>query len=496
MKKHWMVNLRRAGVPLVAVETADPSQSIAAIREACKTTGGADFPVACWDISQGLRGINPSGKSMVSWYDPAVMSPPEMLKVLSEKAGEKSITFLLNPHRFWDRDGFAQAIWLCRDRFKGKGAMLVMLCPAVTLPSELSMDVVIIREDLPDVEELGILVDKILSAVKEGGGDTSTVDKTRVVDMLLGSSAFSAEQSCAMASSKAGINLQTLFERKAGQVAQTPGLSLLRGSETFDELGGLATLKGFLTRILRSGRNPVRAVGFIDEIEKLFAASGTDTSGVSQDILRVFLTNMQDQNIPGLILIGPPGVGKSAIAKSTGNVAGAETIAFDTGGMKASLVGESEARVRRALAVFNSIAQGKGLFIATCNKITALPPELRRRFTLGTFYVDLPDAEERKAIWSLWRKRYSIPEKEVAPDAEEWTGAEVRACCDVAYRANMPLSEAAGYIVPVSKAAPEQVQGLRDLADGRFLSASHPGLYKQRERPEASGSFRVMDLGT
>jgi hypothetical protein len=38
----------------------------------------------------------------------------------------------------------------------------------------------------------------------------------------------------------------------------------------------------------------------------------------------------------------------------------------------------------------------------SCNRgqppISSLPPELRRRFTLGTFFFDLPCVEERQAI--------------------------------------------------------------------------------------------------
>jgi len=55
--------------------------------------------------------------------------------------------------------------------------------------------------------------------------------------------------------------------------------------------------------------------------------------------------------------------------------------------MKGSLVGESERRLRAALSVVDAVSQGQALFIATCNSIGALPPELRRRFTLGTFLL-------------------------------------------------------------------------------------------------------------
>jgi SpoVK/Ycf46/Vps4 family AAA+-type ATPase len=82
--------------------------------------------------------------------------------------------------------------------------------------------------------------------------------------------------------------------------------------------------------------------------------------------------------------------------------------------MTGSLVGESQRKIRQAMEVFKAVSQGKGLFIATCNKIAALPPELKRRFTLGTFYVDLPSDEERSAIWPIWLKKYNLPKQAVA----------------------------------------------------------------------------------
>lgn len=198
---------------------------------------------------------------------------------------------------------------------------------------------------------------------------------------------------------------------------------------------------------------------------------------------------MQDLNIPGIILLGHPGTGKSAIAKAAGNVAQCPVVAIDTGAMKGSLVGESELRIRTAMEVFKAVSQGKGLFIATCNKIASLPPELRRRFTLGTFFVDLPSKAERARIWPMYARKFNIPESdsELSFDDENWTGAEIKACCDVAFRTGFTLAEAAKFIVPVAKSSPDQVKALRDLANGRFISASAPGIFTLKTEAVATG---------
>ena len=47
--------------------------------------------------------------------------------------------------------------------------------------------------------------------------------------------------------------------------------------------------------------------------------------------------------------------------------------------------------------------------------------------------------------------------------------------------------EASAFVVPVSKSAPDSLERLRAGAEGRFLSASYPGVYS-REKPAAEGN--------
>ena len=185
---------------------------------------------------------------------------------------------------------------------------------------------------------------------------------------------------------------------------------------------------------------------------------------------------MQDHEAEGTIFLGPPGAAKSAIGKATGNTAGVPTIAFDLSAMQDSLVGASGERLRAALQVVDAVSQGRSLWIATCNSIASLPPELRRRFTLGTFFFDLPNGEERNAIWKLYLVRYGIEGER--PNDEGWTGAEIKECCRKAARLRISLQDAAAYIVPVSRSASEQIRTLRQQASGRFISASKPGVYE------------------
>jgi len=137
--------------------------------------------------------------------------------------------------------------------------------------------------------------------------------------------------------------------------------------------------------------------------------------------------------------------------------------------------------------VVDAISQGRSLWIATCNAITSLPPELRRRFTLGTFFFDLPDAEEREAIWRIYLDKWPVPDAE-RPCDDGWTGAEIKECVRKAWRLGLSLQESANYIVPVAKSAADQIESLRRQASGRFLSASRPGPYSADAKAELVGA--------
>ena len=87
-----------------------------------------------------------------------------------------------------------------------------------------------------------------------------------------------------------------------------------RGGETFEDIGGVQNAKDFLLAVL-AGIEPPRVVVFIDEIEKAFAGTGTDLSGVKTEMTGTILTYMQDREVDGSVFIGPPGSCKSATAK-------------------------------------------------------------------------------------------------------------------------------------------------------------------------------------
>jgi SpoVK/Ycf46/Vps4 family AAA+-type ATPase len=116
--------------------------------------------------------------------------------------------------------------------------------------------------------------------------------------------------------------------------------------------------------------------------------------------------------------------------------------------------------------------------VATCNDISKLPPEFSRaeRFD-GVFFLNLPDDEQRRAIWNLYLGQFELDAKQKLPQDESWTGAEIRACCRLSALLDLPLVQAAQNVVPVAVTAAESVDRLRNWASGRCLNADQPGIY-------------------
>jgi len=488
---------RQAGVPLLCVTTMDPAACEASIVE----TLNSDTPKITWDLGRKARAINAAGKVALdelaggNLIEQVTADPREFLGMVG-KLPAKSTVFIHGIHLLLDDAITQQSVWNLRDALKTVGSRLVMLCPSVTLPPMLQQDVLLLDDPPPTEEELDTMASALHKAAKFP--EPKAEEQARVVEGLRGClSLFAAEQALAQAFDpvKKKASLDMLWELKRSLIESVPGLSVDRERYSFDEVGGMNSAKS-MGRALINGRVRPSLVVRIDEIEKSLtgagsAGLGSDTSGVSGDQLGVLLRNMEDNEWSGMIAVGPAGSGKTLFSTCLGATGDIPSIAVDLGATKNKWVGGSEKRVR---ALFKTIlgmgGKGKVFFVATCNRLEALPPELRRRFKMGTWYFDLPTDDEKSLIWPIHLRKRGLDLKMKRPDDRGWTGAEIRNCCEMAWNLSIPLVKAADYIVPVAKADPERVRQLRSLANGRFLSAATPGVYRMPDdmAPAAAGS--------
>ena len=482
---------RRVSTPLVAIRTFDAESAVNQVRSILGPKL-VDTPMILWDCVHGMRALTEKGEVELGYIvtaneadKVATIALDTALRFL-EKARQDTIFFISNMHLFIKEPAVIQACWNLRESFKANGDMLVMLChPGAVMPAELSNDVFMMDEPLPTAVELEAKVRKTFEFAKIEAPPAEVIAKA--VDALIGLPMFPSEQAAAMCVTseagkggqrKGGLDLDELWGRKRTIINQTPGLTIWPGKERLDDIGGVQVVKDFYNSVIH-GRDGVSLILWMDELEKAFAGSGTDLSGVKGELTGTMLQWMQDTGIIGSISIGVPGVSKSQLIKAVGGSHGKPVIKFDVAAMQGGIIGSSGANLRAAQKTVDAIkGSGKVFAIATCNAINSLPPELQGRFNLGTFFFDVPTASEAAAIWDIYRKRYEVPEGEETPAHVGWTGREIEECARKAWSLRLTLKEAAQYIVPVTISRADSIRSLRESCSGKYLSASTPGVYQ------------------
>lgn len=482
---------RRAGVPLLAVRTADQSATIAAVRKTFD-----EFPIAAWDAARGIVGVNKAGTATLKAAGIKSDETYGFLEALvaAQALPDGTIFFVRNAERqIHAQEGrdiapSIAAIGVLRDLFKLNFRTLVLLGPTFTAPAELEHDVVTLDHELPGRDELAEVVLDLFDAVRLP--KPTPADLTRIVDAVTGLSVFEAEQILAMSFTDVGMDVDALWERKRATIEAKPGLSVVRGATTFADLRGLDSVKARLGAH-KQAKTPIGVVVWIDEGADVFSAVDTGTNDQKMDQQRGLLVEMEQNGWRGCIFVGVPGSGKSAIAAAFGNEAGVPAISVDFGAMENKFVGESEARFRSAIDVIKRVGDGHAFFVLTCNSLKGIRPQFMRRFKRGVFFFDLPSKAEREAIWMLYLRKFGFVkdgEKKVAPqlpDDEGWTGAEIRECCESAWDTGVSLVAAAKFIIPVSRSRATEIEEMRREANGRFLDANHAGAYEYAAEPMA-----------
>jgi hypothetical protein len=477
----------RAAFTGLWVQTHEPDE---AEREIAHHACQQQWKLAVWDIAHGLRFPN---APQTAATEVGAGDPLAVLRALPTLAEQDGTALLLvhNFHRFLANPEVIQTTFAQLVAGKQQRTFIVVLAPVVQLPIELEKLFVVLEHALPDREQLLRIARELTSDSPDDLPQGA--DLERVLDAAAGLTRYEAEGAFALSLTRHNaIQPTSIWELKAQALRKNNLLTLHRGADGFDALGGLANLKDFCRRALQPGKR-VRP--------------------------------------RGVLLLGVPGTGKSAFAKALGRETGRPTLLLDLGALYGSLVGATEANVRQALRIGDAMSPailfcdeiekalagvgGQGdsgvstrlfgtlltylsdhtsdvFFIGTCNDISKLPPEFARaeRFD-GVFFLDLPGLPEKDAIWDMYRTQFAIPTGQHRPDDTDWTGAEIKSCCRLAALLDVPLTQAAYHVVPVAVTAAESVEKLRTWASGRCLSASAPGIYTRDGAPAPRPGRRI-----
>jgi len=470
------------------IESHEHQDALSEIAGLCRRE---QWRLVTWDIDRGLD-VGGNEPTTNSAQDP--LSAIRALGSLASADGT-AILILQNFHRFLQSAEIVQA--LARQIINGKQhrTFVVILAPLVQIPLELEKLFVVVPHELPGREQLLEIARGIATEAGELPDGTSL---DTVLDSAAGLTRYEAEGAFSLSLVRHNrIQAEAVWELKAGMLKKSGLLSLHRSDDDFASLGGLAALKAFCKRaLLQPGRgNPLKRPR-------------------------------------GVLLLSPPGCGKSQFCKALGKETGRPVLILDVGTLMGSLVGQTEERTRQALRIIEAMAPcvlmvdevekafagvgGSGsadsgvsarmfgaflswlndhesdvFTVCTANDVSRLPPEFSRsgRFD-GVFFLDLPERAEKDAIWRMYLAQYQLDRSQRFPDDAQWTGAEIKSCCRLAALLDLPLAQAAENVVPVAVTAAEAVERLRAWAGGRCLSADRAGIYR-REVPAAASRRRV-----
>jgi hypothetical protein len=311
---------RKASVPLVVVRTNDPAATMTTLANALLAFAEGKNrpapPMLRWDNIAGLQPGNmpEGGAALTACLSPKIPQEQTIVDVecftLLKKAPQGTVAFVLNAHLGWKAPQAIQAIWNLRDVYKASFRTLVLMTPpGSAIPTELQSDVVTLEEPLPTKEQLDAVVRSMYEGIN-AKPDDAVVAKS--VDALAGArSTFLAEQVTALCMTNQGVDLDSLWGQKKQLINDTPGLTFIEPRLKFSDLGGADALKEFF-KLVFTGEAPPSVIVFIDEIDDMFAGVGGDSSGVATALHGKFLTSMTKTDAKGAILMGHPGVGKSA----------------------------------------------------------------------------------------------------------------------------------------------------------------------------------------
>ena len=277
--------------------------------------------------------------------------------------------------------------------------------------------------------------------------DWGEIDPAELAARTAGLSLIGIEDVFLRAGRLGTLSADLVTERKKALIASEYAqvIEVWEPEETFDDIGGLDQVKEFFRR---SVIEPIR-VGNVKRIPQ------------------------------GVLMVGPPGTGKTILARALANEAGVNAVLFRVGQILGQYVGESESKLERALRAIRAMApvvvfideidqqisrgesgandvskrifarlleimsdntlRGKVLWLAASNRPDLIDSAMKRpgRFDQAIAFL-VPNAKERRAIFEVMSRKYLDDQRgmpsQIIGMTDGWTGAEIEAAVVKAYR--------------------------------------------------------------
>ena len=482
---------------LVTFEEERAEQTIALVARHLSKEPDVKAPMRLYTWTM-TRGMVEFGNQGTGTQNNNTVSPEAAVEwVIRQK--DPGIFIFKDLHPFKDSPAVTRCLRDAIVALKGTRKTIVLMSPVQEIPIELEKEVVLLDFPLPDMSEL----DEVLSTEmnRARGNSISTEEREKLLKAALGLTRDEAEKvyrkARVMAKRLTAEEVDIVLSEKKQLIRRNGILEFMDVDETLDSVGGLEELKHWLKQ---------RSDAFTERAREY---------GLPQP--------------KGMLILGVPGCGKSLIAKTTSRLWGLPLLRLDLGRVyDGSTVGRSEANLRNALRTAESIspailfideidkafAGGVGsadsdggtssrifgtfltwmqektspvFVMATANRIEKLPSEFLRKGRFDEiFFVDLPNAEERKDIFQihLQKRRRDIERfdlEQLTKVCDGFSGAEIeQGLVSAMYEAfaqgreftQLDIIAAIRATLPMSKTMSEQVTALRDWARQRARPAA------------------------
>jgi hypothetical protein len=505
-----LIEKGKAGYAALYMYTAEDQRSLREVKTAARELGRKLY---IWTCGKGLfeDGKQPDSKGKVIPLGDTETDTSVLMKLST--IPQKSIVVLRQFHHALDNPMNQSLLLDLIPEFKVSQRMIIIQSPVLRLPPELEKEFAVIETPLPGERELNEVLDGIINTSGLKADMRPSDDRRKeLIEAAKGLTTQEAENAFTLSivrprrkgqSGPALWDPNIVLDEKCQALRKTGILEYIAvDSSGMANVGGLINLKDWVTPLQRAFTPEARAFGL--------------------------------KHPKGLLMVGPPGAGKSLCAKAISSVLHKPLLKLDMGRIYGSLVGQSEANVRMAIRVAEAVAPcilwldeiEKGVagamgamdsgtsarvlgtlltwmqektspvFVyATANDVTALPPELLRKGRFDEmFSVDLPSKSERKEILEIHlrlRNRSQLIGKS-SPNlidtdyfsddtSEGFTGAEIEAAIEAAMRKAfhdgkelnaVDLQEAFDSTQPLAKTMTERLTALRNWCAARTRPAN------------------------
>lgn len=470
-------------------------------------------PIVPQKLLEGTQGIDKAFKAL--YESGSVPASHSTLPGVTADFPHDGVYVFMNMHDAWDKPLIQQFIRQQGYRSLSTGQIVILVVPeGVSVPTTIEDQVRVLEFNTPTFDDLRRAYDLLISGVADSDDALPLFDEKdlrHMIENAAGMAQSEFEQGIGLALVKHGDNIindpskvkvdsfiDEIHSQKIEIVRKTDLLELLEDIP-MEDVGGLDLAKQWLQR---------RKIAFSPNAKSL-----------GLDMPR------------GVLLVGPPGTGKSLWAKAASSILTYPCIKFDVGRVFAKYVGDSEERMRRALKLIEAMAPcvllvdeidkafggGSGgdggttsrvfgtfltwmqerdkltapvFVVMTANNVHGMPPELMRRGRIDEiFAVNFPSLAEREDIIEIHlRKRGKrLPKADITQIAREtsrFIGAEIEAAVKegILTAANDKV-ELSGKIVvaearkitPISVAWRDKVEAMQEWAKNNARPSSSSG---------------------